>query len=264
VKGCRVRSKRQPAMKDSSCRRYSASGPNGCWTLRGSGLVTESWTWPVAPVCSLAELSSAWAPPVLWLGSIRGARHAGGGQATGADGRVAAGDGGVASPPRWIFRSVVSQFGQMFFADVRQALKEMVRVLTPRGHLAVAVWDSVENNPGYAVEVEVLDRVAGARAADAVRAPFVLGDHGGLVRLFEEAGVRSVAIATRSGTARFPSVRTMVEADLRGWLPVMGVVLDEQQIQLVLEEAESALRNYVTPEGNVEFDLSAHIVTGSK
>jgi hypothetical protein len=28
----------------------------------------------------------------------------------------------------------------------------------------------------------------------------------------------------------FPSVRSMVEADLRGWLPVMGVVLTEHQI----------------------------------
>lgn len=162
------------------------------------------------------------------------------------------------------FDAVVSQFGLMFFADRQKALQEMLRVLTPQGQLAVAVWDSLENAPAYATEVALLDRVAGASAANAVRAPFVLGARGDLLTLFEGAGVSSVAIATHSGTGRFPSVRTMVEADLRGWLPVMGIVLDEEQIQRVLAEAESALGPYVTGEGDVVFDVSAHIVTGSK
>ena len=54
----------------------------------------------------------------------------------------------------------------------------------------------------------------------------------------------------------------MVEADLRGWLPVMGVVLDEELIERILAEAESALDHYVTAGGRVEFDAPAHIVTG--
>lgn len=56
----------------------------------------------------------------------------------------------------------------------------------------------------------------------------------------------------------------MVEADLRGWLPVMGVVLPEEQIRRVLEEAERALSAYVTPKGAVAFDSPAHIATGTK
>lgn len=162
------------------------------------------------------------------------------------------------------FDAVVSQFGFMFFADRPKALQEMLRVLTPQGRLAVAVWDSLERIPAYAIEVALLDRLAGAGAANAVRAPFVLGARDDLVRLFEGAGVPSVAIATHAGKARFPSVRTMVEADLRGWLPLMGIVLDEALIQRILTEAQCALRGYVTAQGNVEFDLSAHIVTGSK
>lgn len=162
------------------------------------------------------------------------------------------------------FDAVVSQFGLMFFADRRKALQEMLRVLTPQGRLAVAVWDSLENVPAYATEVALLDRVAGAKAADAVRAPFVLGARKDLLTLFEKAGLSTVAIATHSGTGRFPSVRTMVEADLRGWLPVMGVILHEERIEHVLAEAESALGRYVTADGGVAFDVSAHIVTGSK
>lgn len=49
-----------------------------------------------------------------------------------------------------------------------------------------------------------------------------------------------------------------------GWLPVMGVVLPEEQIRRVLKEAEQVLAPYVTPEGTVAFDSPAHIVTGTK
>ena len=127
------------------------------------------------------------------------------------------------------FDAVVSQFGMMFFRDPSKALREMLRVLALGGRLAVAVWDSLENSAAYPIEVELLQRHAGQRAADALRAPFVLGNRDLLARLFESAGMDTVDIATHSGTARFPSVRSMVEADLRGWLPVMGVVLEETE-----------------------------------
>ena len=166
--------------------------------------------------------------------------------------------------PNESFDAVVSQFGLMFCIDRCQALREMVRVLTPQGYVSVAVWDALENMPAYATEVELLDRLAGIAAANAVRAPFVLGSRKGLVRLFEDAGVPIISIATHRGTARFPNIRTMVEADLRGWLPMMGIVLDDAQIEDILAEAETALGEYVAAEGTVEFDLSAHIVTGTK
>jgi SAM-dependent methyltransferase len=162
------------------------------------------------------------------------------------------------------FDAVVSQFGLMFFTDRRQALREMVRVLTPGGQLAVAVWDALENSPAYPIEVALLEAIAGQPAADALRAPFVLGDRKELATLFHSAGVDSVAIASRTGTARFPSIRTMVEADLRGWLPVMGVLLEEEQIQDILAEAERALLRYVTAEGEVVFDSPAHIISGTR
>ncbi len=166
--------------------------------------------------------------------------------------------------PDQTFDAVVSQFGLMFFRDRRQALLEMNRVLSPGGKLAVAVWDSLENSAAYPIEVELLERIAGPDAADALRAPFVLGDRNELTALFESAGVKSIEITTQTGTARFPSIRTMVEADLRGWLPVMGVELEEQQIQAVLEEAEHALQEYVTTDGQIMFDSPAHIMVGTR
>jgi len=162
------------------------------------------------------------------------------------------------------FDVVVSQFGLMFFPDRGAALREMIRVLDPRGRIALAVWESLERSQAYPIEVALLEKIAGSQAADALRAPFVLGDRTELVELFQSAGVESVQATTHRGTARFPSVRAMVEADLRGWLPVMGVVLDEDQVRRILEETDRALSRYVTADGTVEFEAPAHIVSGTK
>jgi SAM-dependent methyltransferase len=116
------------------------------------------------------------------------------------------------------FEVVVSQFGLMLFTDRHQALREMVRVLARGGRLIVAVWDSLEKIPAYASEVALLEKTAGRQAADALRAPCVLGNREDLGTLFSEAGVLSAEITAHHGTAHFPSIRTMVEADLRGWL----------------------------------------------
>ncbi|MCB1685135.1 MAG: methyltransferase domain-containing protein [Pseudomonadales bacterium] len=160
------------------------------------------------------------------------------------------------------FDAVVSQFGLMFFADRSQALREMIRVLKPGAGLAVAVWDSLERSEAYPEVVALLQRHAGRAAADALRAPFVLGDKAELTDLFETAGVESVNAETLTGRAHFPSIRTMVEADLRGWLPVMGIFLPEERIDSILNEAESVLSKYVDANGRVVFKSPAHIVTG--
>lgn len=161
------------------------------------------------------------------------------------------------------FNVVVSQFGLMFFTDRDAAVREMLRVLGHDGRFAVAVWDSLDNSEAYPIEVDLLERLAGSEAADALRAPFVMGDTEELRSLFEGAGATGVEIATHHGKARFPSVRRMVEADLRGWLPVMGVHLEEEAIAEILEAADDALDRYITDDGAVEFDSPAHIVTGS-
>lgn len=162
------------------------------------------------------------------------------------------------------FEAVVSQFALMFFTDRSRALGEMLRVLTPGGRLAIAVWGSLDDMPAYASEVALLERMAGRHAADALRAPFVLGDRTELAALFSEVSVAEADITDHQGTARFPSIRAMVEADLRGWLPVMGVLLADELIGRILDTAERALSPYATADGRAAFDVSAHVVTARK
>lgn len=162
------------------------------------------------------------------------------------------------------FDAVISQFGLMFFQDRLGALKEMHRVMVSGGRLAVAVWDALENLEAYPLAVDLLQRLAGRDAANALRAPFVLGDRHALAGLFQDAGFKAVSTATYIGRAHFPSVKVMMEAEVRGWLPVMGVHLDEDLIRTILHAAEDVLYPYVTSDGRMEFDTSAHIVTARK
>ena len=162
------------------------------------------------------------------------------------------------------FDVVVSQFGLMFFTDRLQAVREMRRVLTSQGRLAVAVWDSLDHTPGYAAEVALVERIAGERAANPLQAPFLLGDKEELAALFKSAGVNNVSIVTHHGVARFPSIRSMLDADVKGWLPLMGVTLSNEEVDRIFEEAEQELSSFLTPDGSIAFDLPAHIISGTR
>jgi len=162
------------------------------------------------------------------------------------------------------FDAVISQFGLMFFTDREAALREMVRVLMPGGHLAVAVFDSLDNIPAYAAMAAVLERVVGKKTADALRFPFALGDTKKLASLFAAAGVPSAVITSHRGTGRFVSVRDMVLADVKGWFPFAEIKLDERMIEAVITEAKAALEPFLTVTGAIEFPVSVHIITATK
>jgi SAM-dependent methyltransferase len=159
------------------------------------------------------------------------------------------------------FDAVVSQFGLMFFDDRVSALSEMWRVLKPGGELAVAVWDALERTPGYAAMTALLQRLFGERIADALRAPFVLGDPGALAALAAQAGIQA-EVTTRKGTARFPSIEAWVHTDIKGW--TLADMIDEGQYRLLQREAPQALQRFVQPDGAVVFEAPAHILCATK
>jgi hypothetical protein len=109
-----------------------------------------------------------------------------------------------------------------------------------------------------------LNVFAGPDAANALKAPFVLGETEKLLTLFQQASANSIRIKSHLGKTQFPSIKSMVEADLRGWLPAMDVYLEEDLIQSILVEAEIVLGQYITQDGTVEFDMPAHIITAIK
>jgi hypothetical protein len=73
-----------------------------------------------------------------------------------------------------------------------------------------------------------------------------------------------VSIVTHPGTARFPTIRSMLESDIMGWLPLFGVTLSDEETNQIYEQAERQLSSFLAKDGTVAFDLPAHIVSGSK
>jgi SAM-dependent methyltransferase len=160
------------------------------------------------------------------------------------------------------FDAVVSQFGLMFFEDPLTALREMRRVLRPGGNLSVAVWGALKDSPGYAAMTELLRRLFGDEAAAALEAPFGLGDKSILSRLFADAGMTDADIITQEGRAHFPSLQAWTYTEIKGW--TLAEVLDDEQYQLLLQEAEQELKPFVSDDGSVSFVIPAHIVKWRK
>ncbi|MCB0168080.1 MAG: methyltransferase domain-containing protein [Anaerolineae bacterium] len=160
------------------------------------------------------------------------------------------------------FDVVVSQFALMFFEDRQAALKEMMRVLRPGGRLAVAVWDSLDNTPAYATITAMLKRLFGDEAANALYAPFNLGDTATLQALFAEAGIPQGHITTIEGTGRFETIDAWMTTEIKGW--TLADIIDDEQFEQLLIEAKKVLQPFVTSGGSVVFSSPAHIVTAVK
>lgn len=158
------------------------------------------------------------------------------------------------------FDCVVSQFGLMYFENTESAIQEMMRVLNQDGSLAVAVWDKLDNNPGFVAEALLWQQILDEEEVD--NAPYSLGDIGTLERLFKDSGVSDFQISTHEGTARFDSIESWIHTGAKGWTE--DNALSDDQLKFLLKTAEKELTSYRTAQGDVAFPTSAHIVTVRK
>jgi ubiquinone/menaquinone biosynthesis C-methylase UbiE len=163
-------------------------------------------------------------------------------------------------PNAW-FDVTYCQLGLQFFADRSAALREMHRVLAPGGRLAVMVWRSIDQSPGFAVLAEALERHLGQAAAAIMRAPFGLSDADQLDQLVRNAGFQDVAIQQRVGTVRFASPERLVLSYVAG-SPLAGPVSQASDAarKALITDAMSALRKY-TSSTELAFPIAAHLLS---
>jgi SAM-dependent methyltransferase len=157
------------------------------------------------------------------------------------------------------FDRTVSQFALMYFTDPKSALTEMTRVTRPDGQVTFAVWDRLDNNPGYARLAALIDEVFGSDAADAIRVPFHLGDPDTLVGLATVA-LSDPTVTQHSGVARFDSIEAWVHTEIRGW--TLADTIDDRAFATLLDAAREQLSDLVA-DSRVAFDVSALIINGS-
>jgi len=157
------------------------------------------------------------------------------------------------------FDRTVSQFALMFFTHPEAALREISRVTRTDGRIAVAVWDRLDNNRGYARLAELVERLFASAAADAIRVPFQLGDPDVLVGL-ATAAVSDPVVTRHAGVARFESVDAWLHTEIRGW--TLADTIDDHGYATLLDAAQRELGDLVA-DGRVAFEVSALIVSGS-
>jgi signal transduction histidine kinase/ubiquinone/menaquinone biosynthesis C-methylase UbiE len=159
------------------------------------------------------------------------------------------------------FDVVYCQLGLQFFADRAAALREMRRVLSPEGRLALMVWRGIHESPGIAVLADSLERHIGQASAAIMRAPFGLSDADELITLVRAAGFRDIAIQQRGGTVRFPSVEKFVLSYV-ACSPLAGPVsrADDAARGALIADARNALRKY-TSNTELAFPIAAHLLS---
>jgi len=160
------------------------------------------------------------------------------------------------------FDAAVSQFGLMFFEDQHAAIAEMWRVVRPGGRLAIAVWDSLDNTPGYSAITALLARLFGDDVAALLESPYSLGDPNALRALITRAGVTDLEVQRMPGEACFTSIRSWMHSDVRGW--TLANELDDDQYERLVSESEVELSRFVTADGSVRFAHPALIASAQK
>lgn len=156
------------------------------------------------------------------------------------------------------FHHTVSQFAAMFFTDREMAMREMRRATAPGGTVTIATWCGLDRTPGYEAMVELIDDELGTEAAQALRAPFVLGRAEHVEDLLTPLGVH-VRVDELAGTARFSSITDWVHTDVRGW--TLDDLVDDAREAALVERAERELDAFVDAEGSVSFPAPALVGT---
>lgn len=161
--------------------------------------------------------------------------------------------------PEGAFDVVLCQQGLQFFRNRPAAVRELRRLTPPGGRVAVSVWCD-EDNPGYAPFAAAFERHIPQvpEAVGFVRAIFGLADREALRDLLAGAGFREVEVHRRTGTVRFPSAQTWVDAFL-GAAPVPAIgTLDPAVRDEIVRDAVGELQALTSGDG-LSFPVAAHV-----
>jgi ubiquinone/menaquinone biosynthesis C-methylase UbiE len=165
------------------------------------------------------------------------------------------------------FDAVVSRFGIMFFPAPVLAIREMLRVLKPRGRIALAVWHFADRNPFHYTISRAVERYVDqpALAEDAPDA-FRYAAPGKLCSVLSEAGAAEASerllpfsIRAQVSLEEFWTLRSEMTERLRNAL----AKLPTEQMADVRREAIEALRAY-SGEHGVNLPAEVLIVSGRK
>ncbi|EMY33817.1 type 11 methyltransferase [Arthrobacter crystallopoietes BAB-32] len=172
------------------------------------------------------------------------------------------GDAAALPVPDEAFDLVLCQMALMFFPDPGAALREMARAAANGGTVGVVVPGRLEDQPAYGPFVDLVARHAGRDAASLLGVYWACGDTGRLRRLFAEAGLPLVEIATRTGIARYESADDFVAVEVES--TPLAERLSAEQFELIRSGAGNVLEPFTDDDGGLAVPLQGHIVLATK
>jgi ubiquinone/menaquinone biosynthesis C-methylase UbiE len=165
------------------------------------------------------------------------------------------------------FDVIVSRLGVMFFPDPVEAMREMLRVLRPKGRLAFAVWGKSDVNPFCYLVTRVMDQHVKSPTADP-DAPnaFRFAEPGKLVSVMEQAGAVNVEeslvsfdIEAPISSRQFWEIRSQTSDTLREKLAKLSAAEQAE----IAAEIEQAVKEFF-PANQMKFPGQFIIATGKK
>ncbi|GAA2620235.1 methyltransferase domain-containing protein [Actinomadura fulvescens] len=166
--------------------------------------------------------------------------------------------------PDGSFDLLYCQQGLQFFPNWDGALKEMHRVLAPGGRLALAVWRTVDYNPGFAAFVAALEQHVDAETALIMRSPFAVLSQDDLRRMVEQTGLTDVRMRIGVGAARFDSAGDLIDKEEQG-SPLKGPLggLGADARAALRADLDERLRPWTDDDG-VILPMQSHFITARR
>src|SRR6266852_131573 len=161
------------------------------------------------------------------------------------------------------FDVVLCQQGLQFFPDRSGALREMRRLLAPRGRVLISVWTDVGR--GFDALASALGRLISAEAGAALaKGPASLRDGEEISRRMKEACFSDLSLETVTVQMRFPSAAEFVRRYVNA-TPLAGAVGQATQAarDQLIEDLAGRLQDLVDPSG-LGFEGKTNVVTGSR
>ena len=159
------------------------------------------------------------------------------------------------------FDAVVCQMAMMFFPDRLAAVREMARVASPGGRVAVLVPGGLAAQPAYGPFVAMAAQHAGSEAQSLLSTYFSCGDVVELLGLFQAAGLTNTTAQSHHGAARFGSTDALVETEVRS--TPLAQRLSPQTHERIREGAREVLAPFTDTAGRLTAPFECQIVAGT-
>ena len=165
------------------------------------------------------------------------------------------------------FDIATSRLGAMFFANPLDGLREMMRVLRPRGRLTLAVWSAPDFNPFFRVVTQVMSRHLASPPEDpSAPGAFRFAGPGEIADLLAQAGAQRVRERTldfHMAAAVRPEDFWTLRSEMSDTLRKKIAMLTSNQLARVREEILEATQEYFS-EGVIRFPAQVFVATGDR